>query len=54
MKIIEPTINKEFREFIRNNVNHIYIKVVPHKISDKRNAKLCEEYLSNLLNKKDE
>lgn len=49
-KLIEPKIFKKWKEFIDKDGNSIKVKVTPHKKSDIKLAKLCEEFLEKEFN----
>lgn len=48
-RVIEPKVFKKWREFIKDELNSIKVKVTPNKMGDKKNAKLCEEMLDEVF-----
>jgi len=45
-KVPEPTVFKPWRKFLKDEAISVKVKVTPSKKSDKRKAKLLEEYLN--------
>ena len=45
-KVPEPTVLKPWRKFLKDEAISVKVKVTPSKKSDKRKAKLLEEYLN--------